>query len=310
MIRNYFKIAWRNLTKDKTFSLLNIFGLSVAFGVAILLSVYALFELSYDQFHSNRIYQVYSTDHTSKGPEASTSREIPFAGALKEEVPGVEKITRYTGNSDLVTYGDEQLRMGTAYVDPDFLKMFNFPIIKGEKEDPISETSSVAITQHAAQRIFGSEDVIGESIKILKEGEEIPFTVAAIIEDFPDQSSMGFDIVLNFKNLPDFFYADNLNAWDKSNHEVFIELAENISPAQFERSTRTFTELHYQEEIEAAKRDGAQPEATGAYKQFRLIPFSDTYFLKFENGMAKISKTMPYLVLGIAFLKALASDSG
>lgn len=302
MLLNYFKIAWRNLSKDKTFSFLNIFGLTVAFGIAILLSIYALFELSYDQFHSEKIYQVYSTDHTPKGPEASKSREIPFAGALKEEVPGVEKITRYTGNSDLVIYGDKQLRMGTTYVDPDFFSMFNFPLIRGDKENPITETSSVAITQHAAQRIFGFEDVIGESIKILKEGEEVPFTVAAIIEDFPDQSSMGFDIVLNFKNLPDFFYADNLNAWDKSNHEVFIELSENITPAQFEQSTRAFTELHYKEEMEAAKRDGAQPDATGAYKQFRLVPFSDTYFLRFENGIAKISKTMPYLVLGIALL--------
>lgn len=302
MLKNYFKIAWRNLSKDKVFSFVNIFGLAVGFGVAILLCIYALFELSHDQFHSEKIYQVYSTDHNPKGPEASTSREIPFAAALKEEVPGVEKITRYIGNTDLVIYGDKELRMGTAYVDPDFFSIFNFPLIKGNRENPITETSSVAITQHAARKIFGSEDVIGKSINILKEGVKVPFRVSAIIEDFPEQSSLGFDIVLNFKNLPDFVYANNLNAWDKSNHEVFLQLSENVTPAQFEQSTHDFTKLHYQEEIESAKRDGARPNAAGVYKQFRLVPFADTYFLKFENGIAKISKTMPYLVLGIAFL--------
>ncbi|UJH90989.1 ABC transporter permease [Antarcticibacterium sp. 1MA-6-2] len=302
MIRNYLKMAWRNLLKDKTFSFLNIFGLAVAFGVAILLSIYALFELSYDQFHSDEVYIVYSTDQTPKGAQASTSREIPFAGALQEEVPGIEKITRYMGTSGLIISGDKQIRLNTTYVDPDFFSIFNFPLIKGDKENPITEKSTVAITQYAAKTIFNSEDVIGETIRILQEGEETPYTVAAIVEDFPDQSSMGFDVVLNFKNLPDFVYADNLNAWDKSNHEVFLKLSENVTPAEFEKSTRAFTELHYQEELEAAKRDGAQPDANGHYKQFRLVPFSDSRFLKFENGIAKISKTMPYLVLGIAFL--------
>ena len=155
--------------KDKTFSFLNIFGLAVAFGVAILLSTYALFELSYDQFHSDQVYQVYSTDQTPKGAQASTSREIPFAGALQEEVPGIEKITRYMGTSGLIISGDKELRLNTTYVDPDFFSIFNFPLIKGDKENPIAEKSTVAITQYAAKTIFNSEDVIGETIKILKE---------------------------------------------------------------------------------------------------------------------------------------------
>lgn len=302
MVRNYFKIAWRNLYKNKTFTLLNVFGLSVAFGVAILLSVYALFELSYDQFHPQRSYGVYATNQTPKGAEGSTSQPVPFANALKEEVPGVEHITRYTGYSDLVTYGDKQLRLISAYVDPDFFKIFNFPVIRGEKETPVNELSSAAITQHAARRIFGKEDVVGESVNILKEGRDVPYTISAVIKDFPDQSSMRFDIVLNFKNLPDNFYADNVDAWDKSNHEVYLSLEDNITASGFENSTTAFTELHYQEEIATARRDGAQPNLDGKYKQIRLIPYRDMRFSKFENGIAVVSRTMPYMVLGIAFL--------
>lgn len=302
MIRNYFNIAWRNLRKDKMFAFLNIFGLSVAFGVAILLSVYALFELSYDQFHSPRTYSIYATNQTSKGAEGSISHPVPFTDALKNEVPGIESISRYTGYSDMVTYEDKELRVVSAYVDPDFFKVFNFPIVRGDKNNPITEGSSVAITQDGAKRIFGSEDVIGKWINILKEGVDVPHQVSAVIKDFPDQSSMGFDIVSNFKNLPDHFYADNINAWDKSNHEVFLKLEENTTPRQFESATNAFTELHYADEISTAKRDGAQPNVYGNYKQLRLIPYQDMRFSKFENGIARVSKTMPYMVLGIAFL--------
>ena len=91
MIKNYLKIAWRNLKKDKTFAFLNILGLSVAFGVAILLSMSAFFELSFDKFHTNgdHIFKVYNEIQTPKGPEAGTSQPAPFANALKKEVPGI-----------------------------------------------------------------------------------------------------------------------------------------------------------------------------------------------------------------------------
>ena len=304
MIKNYFKLAWRNLVKDKTFTFLNIFGLSVAFGVAILLSVYALFQLSYDQFHdkSESIYQVYTTHQSPEGAEASTSKPIPFAEALKEEVPGVEKITRYIGTSNLAMVGDNQYRLSTDYVDPDFISMFSFPIIKGNTQSPITDKSSIAITQEAAKRVFGTEDVVGKSLNIMMEGEEVPFTISAVVEDFPSQSTLGFDILMNFKNLPDFVYGDNLDVWDKSNHEVYVQLSENITAEEFEKATAAFSELHYAEEIEIAKRDGAQPDANGNYRQIRLLPFADIYFSSFENGIANTSRTMPFLVLGIGFL--------
>ena len=304
MIKNYFKIAIRNLWKNRTFTTLNIVGLTVAFGVAILLSTYALFQLSFDQFHENEdsIYQVYSTEQLPDGPEAGTSKSIPFAGALREEVPGVEKITRFNGRGVLVLNGDKELRMTAAYVDPDFFSIFTFPVIKGKKENPIGEKSSVAISEFAANLIFGHTDVLGESIRIITEGKESPFTVSAIIEDMPNQSSIMFDLALDFTNQSDFSYADNIGRWDKENHEVYMQLAEGVTPQQFEKSTEAFTIAHYADDMAAAKRDGAQPDANGNYKQIRLLPIADTSLAQFKDGIATANRTMPYLVLGIAFV--------
>lgn len=304
MFRNYLKIAWRNLIKDKTYSFINLFGLSIAFGVSILLSIYALFNLSFDQFHrdSGQIYQAYMTHHTPKGPQAGTSQPVPFAGALQEEVPGIEKITRFTANKDLVLYGDKQLNLVSAYADPDFLSIFSFPILKANKANPISDKSTIAITRETAEKLFGSEEALGKTVNILKEGKEVPFIVAAILENIPDQSSIEFDILINFKNLPDFMYANNVDAWDKSNHEVFLKLSENLTAERFEEATKSFIELHYREDIAAAKRDGAQPDSKGVYKQLRLLPLTDVAFAKFENGIATTEKTLLFFVLGIAFL--------
>lgn len=304
MIKNYLKIAIRNLWKNRTFTALNILGLTAAFGVAILLGMYAVFQLSYDRFHENgeNIYMVYSEDSVPDGVEANISKSEPFAAALKEETTGVEKITRYVGTGVLLNHKDKQLRMSGVYVDPDFFDMFSFPIIEGDKQNPITSETSVALTKHAAQRIFGDENAIGQTISILRDEEMVPFTVTAIVENFPETSSMGFDVVLNFKSQGYHSYERAIGRWDVENHEVYMQLAQNVSPQQFEKSTKDFTQLHYKNEIDNAIRDGIQPNSNGDYRQIKLLPLTDIRFANFNQGPVIVSRTMPYLVLGIAIL--------
>ena len=301
MIRNYFKIAFRNLWKNRTFTVLNIIGLTAAFGVALLLAMFAMFQLSFDRFHvkGDNLYQVYSEDSAPNGIEANTSKSEPFAAALRDEVSGVEKITRYNGSGILLSYKDKQLGMSGAYVDPDFFEMFSFPIIKG---NPITSESSIAITELTAKRIFGEANPIGETVTILRDGEEVPFTVSAIVEDFPNTSSIGFDVVLNFKSQDKHAYARSVGRWDVENHEVYMQLSKVVTTEQFEKATTNFTQLHYKDEINNAKRDGIQPNADGVYRQIKLLPLADVRFANFNQGKVIVNRTMPYLVLGIAIL--------
>ena len=304
MFKNYIKIALRNLWKNRTFTALNVVGLTAAFGVAILLAMYAVFQLSFDSFHDNRdsIYQVYTEDSTPYGLEANISKSEPFAAALRDEVSGVEKITRYNNSSVLLTNKDKQLGMGVAYVDPDFFEMFSFPIINGDKENPITSESSVAMTEMASKRMFGDENPIGQTITILRDGEEVPFTVSAIIKDFPITSSIGFDVVLNFKSQNQHAYQRTIGRWDMENHEVYMQLSKNVDASQFEKSTVDFTTLHHKSEIDNAKRDGIEPNAEGNYKQIKLLELADIRFANFNQGAVTVSRTMPYLIIGIASL--------
>lgn len=303
MLRNYFKIAWRSLWKEKTFTFLNVFGLSVAFGAAILLSIYSLFELSYNKFHNNidNLYQVYHTEYTPKGPEAGVANPLPFAAALKEEVPGVEKITRFNGGGVLASIGEKQVRLQSAFVDPEFFSIFTFPVLKGDI-NPISDRSEVALTEKASKILFGNEEALGKNVDIFIDGQEVPFTVTSLIKNIPTESNIAFDIALNFKSQSHHAYGRNIGRWDNSNHEVYMQLAEGISPTQFEKSTAEFSALHYAENITNAKRDGAKPGKDGQYIQQRLLSVKDLNFVKIENGLAGPDRTYPYLILGIAFL--------
>lgn len=304
MFRNFIKISLRNLWKDKTFTALNSFGLAVAFGVAILLGIYALFDLSTDKFHMNKdaIYEVYTLTQTAKGTEVSNSNPVPFADALKEEVPGVEKISRYLSGDALFSHKDKTIQLDISFVDPDFLSMFSFPAVEASSVNPIESKSSIAITQKTAKRIFGNENALGQILNGHVGGQEFPLTVTAVLEDIPAQSSINFDAVINFKALPDGIYASNLNSWNNSNHQVFLELAKGIAPKQFESSTSSFYNLHYKMEIERNVKEGAQADALGHYMQLRLLPFVDSSFVTYADGAAKVNKSLQYLILGMAFL--------
>ena len=302
MFKNHFKIAFRNLIKNKGFTFINSIGLSVAFGSAILLSMVSFFELSYDQFHENKgsIYQLYTTEQTAKGPETSESNPAPLAPALKEEVPGVSKITRVIDDNILLSYGDKQYNMDVNWVDPDFFSIFSFPIVNGNKKAPLAELSSIVLTERTAHNIFGEQDALGKTVLLQINQKQEPFVVSAIIENTPTNSSIDFDIALNFSRHKE--YKESADLWDRKNHNIYMQLEDGISKDAFEKNTTSFTNLHYKEQIELIQRDGIMADDNNQYIQLRLLPFRDRHFVQFVDGKASINKNLPYLVLGIAFL--------
>jgi len=304
MFRNYFKIAFRNLWKERTFTALNIVGLTAAFCVAFLLCMFTVFELSYDKFHENSdsIYQIYTDSETPQGKESSISNPIPFASAIENEVLGIECITRYLTAGSSIVIGDKSFNASAIWADPEFFEIFSFPVVSGSNNNLLTDKSTAVITQLSAQRYFGDENPVGKTFLLQQDGEQIPITVSAVVDDLPDNSSIGFDIVFNFTKLPARTYADKIDRWDAHNHEVFVQLKQGIDPAQFEKSTAAFSNLHFANEISNAKRDGAQPNDNGDYRQIKLLPLTDINFTSVDNGILQVDRTMQYLILGIALL--------
>ncbi|WP_405384453.1 FtsX-like permease family protein [Maribacter sp. LLG6340-A2] len=302
MIKNYFKIAWRNLIKDKVNTGLNITGLSVAFAVAILLGMAAMYQLSFDGFHKNgdAIYKIVKTQQTPKGPQAGTVHPAPFAPSLATEVPGVKHISRYLQDGTLAIRGDKEIDMDIVWVDQDFFSMFSFPIISGDANTPLNNLSSVVLTKKAANNLFGTTDVIGKPFNLLINGVEKPFTVSAIAEDIVQQSNLDFEIAAHFESHRD--YLDLKDQWDSQYHDVYVELEDGVTADNFEKSAWSYVDLHYKSNIEMLKRDGASADSAGRFINLYLVPLTDVHFATLKSGFVEISRSLPYLILGVAFL--------
>ncbi|MES2881742.1 MAG: ABC transporter permease, partial [Bacteroidota bacterium] len=302
MFTNYLKLAWRNLWKRKAFTLLNVIGLTVAFGIAILLCTAALFDLSFDKFHANKnsLYKLYTTVQTPNGPEANETHPVPFAAALRSEVPGVKKITRFGGGHYNVAFGNKELTMGFARVDADFFDAFSFPIAKGSPSNLLSGKSDLVMTEESAKKMFNTADVVGKTLLVTMDGKAQPFTITAVLNNIPPASSIRFDAAIRFEQYSN--YEGNKNRWDNFDHEVYVQLNNNVNAQQFEKRSRAFSNLHFEESIAAAKRDGARPDASGQYQQLRLQPFQQKHFVRYTNGIATVNKARVYMIIGIALL--------
>ncbi len=300
-MNTYFKLAWRNLWKQKSFTALNIFGLTVAFATAILLGLSALFELSFDTFHANRkdVYKLYTSEQKADGTGISTSFPVPFTPALKAEVAGIKHISRYATNMTPVKYGDKELLLNSNFVDEHFLEMFSFPVIKGNKTPLISQ-NQVVLTEESAKKVFGSDDPIGKTISLNINESNVPLTVAAVVEDFPKSSTLGFDILIRFENFE--HYKTSGDRWDSSNHDVYVQLNAQTPPLNFEQSTQSFSNLHFNTNIENAKRDGAKPDANGQYRQLKLLPLADLHYTTFGANAIQTTRVFPYMILTLSFL--------
>lgn len=202
MFKNYFITAWRNLVNNKFYSFINVAGLAVGLSVGIMILLWVQDELSYDNFHANaqRIFKINSHIPTGESEQVWSGSPSPLAVHAPAKIPEVEAAVRVRDNYDnaLFTYGDKSFigadfsSSRTAYVDPNFFTVFDFRLLKGNKAAPFQGSHSVILTASVAKKIFGNEDPVG---KIVVGDKRDNFKVTGVIEDFPTNSSVKYDML-------------------------------------------------------------------------------------------------------------------
>lgn len=213
MLKNYFIIGFRQLKKDKVFSSINIFGLSVSIAACILIFQYVFFELGYDQYHEDakEIYRV-STYTYEDGQTISQSAlsSLSVGPALKEKFPEVILSarlvsTRFWFNCTLNYKDGNNVRVFNEhhlyYADPSFLLMFSYPFVKGDKETALRKPYSLVLSSSAAKRYFGDEEALGKILFLKGSDEEHDYTVTGIMVDPPSNSHIDADILLSMGSL-------------------------------------------------------------------------------------------------------------
>ncbi|GAB3916112.1 ABC transporter permease [Larkinella terrae] len=300
MLFNYIKIALRNLWKHKTFALVNVIGMSVAFASCLLLFLTAWTQLTFDDFHLNRdqLYMVYD----QSGPtEKSGTMPTPLTPALRKDLmPELTHVTRIVEGGGLVQYRNQEFDKRVQFVDPDFFEMFSFPMRKGNPATALNSLSNVVISEHAARSIFGTADPIGKTLLLRQNEAWKPFVVSGVLGDFPENSSIKFDILARFEAYPE--YQTSKNSWDSQFHSVYVQLDKKISETAFEQRLRPFVTKHYAKAIQSRKRDGGQPDENGDLISLRLLPLRDLHFDTEVGGAndSPVKRSYPILLLVVA----------
>jgi len=300
MFRNYFKIAWRNLWKNKVYSIINIAGLAIGMAACIVILLFVFYENSFDRSHSKNIYRL---NEVQKFPGMVASQKValsmfPMGPTLQQEFPEIRNFTRIRWDSKYqLTYGDNNLFLPQIFsVDTSFLHIFDFPLIKGDRATALEQPNSAVLTESVARKLFGNEDAMGKTITHYG-GDTTRFKVTGIAADVPENSQLQFDALFSFNTFIRPNWMDN---WGGNWLNTYLELAPHTDAAALERKFPAYLKKHM-----------ADGEGWKYYELF-LLPLKDVHagasdigldyinYRKFDRNYTRIFLAIALVVLLIA----------
>ena len=224
MLKNYFKIALRNLLKNKSASVINISGLMIGFCSCLLISVYILHEFSYDDFQlkGNRIVRVIMGYRFNGGSEEKKGNftSVRVAPVFKANFPEIENGVRMFERKRIVQYGEMLINEERfMYADSSFFKVFSFGLLTGKQNDALNGPNKVVLTKTTANKYFGDENAIGKTLLIGIEKK--PYQVTGVMPDCPTNSQIKFDFLASFSSLG--LTANERTYWD-ANYTTYLLL--------------------------------------------------------------------------------------
>src|ERR1041385_9218715 len=199
MIKNYFKTAFRNMMKNKTFSFINIAGLSIGMAACLLILQYVSFQLSYDQFNKNApdLYRVYNDRYEhGKLIQHGTITYSGVSKAMHDDFPEIVNHTRVEpSGGNIITYQNNKIEQQVLFVDNSFLHMFSYPLVAGNFKNALTEPHTLVLSETSARKIFGMRENNFASLPgklVIMGRDSTPYKVTAICKDVPENSHLSF----------------------------------------------------------------------------------------------------------------------
>ncbi|MDA1029645.1 MAG: ABC transporter permease [Bacteroidetes bacterium] len=295
MLRNYLRTAFRVISRHPGYASINIFGLSIGVAVSLLLLLFVSNELTFDGFHegSDRTYRAWVLeDYGADQQFFNTTSPLPLGPTLQSGIPEIEHIARYNRISDVVRRGETEFRETLFMVDPAFFDVFDFQFIVGNPEGAFPNPESILLSESAAERYFGAQNPIGETIAIDFNDSPRDFRVTGILADVPKNSSLQFEFLLPWTVTEWYYPAGIHTAWFNVSPETYVQLRPGVDVASVEAKIPQVMAAALGDRVEPGQyRVGLQP-LTGIH----LDP-------DFPIGYAVISNPIYVrILLGVALL--------
>ncbi|ELR69807.1 putative ABC transporter permease [Fulvivirga imtechensis AK7] len=277
MLRNYFKIALRNLSRHKFYSFINVAGLAVGLACCLVITLFVMDELSYDDYHTkkDRIYRLTSHGAYGGNQYVFPVAPAPLAPALITDLPEVEKVVRFRSRgSYLVTtpqmtesYKEHKL----IFADKDFFQVFSVPMLKGNPETALKDRMSLAISRSIAQKYFANEDPVGKTM-ILDGAQE--YHVTAVYEDMPANGHLQFNFLMSMASLEE----SKNTEWLSNNFYTYVLLREGTSQSDFYQKMNAMAAGYIEPQLIAFIGKTMKEFEEGGNKiDFKVQPLNDIY---------------------------------
>ena len=243
MIKNYFKIAWRNLFRNKGFSATNLLGLTIGITCTILISLWVKDELTYNKFHTNysSIYKIYANRDFNNQVFTDQNMVLPLASSIEKAIPQIKHAVVTTHRQEhILAYGDKKIKKEGYTAGDNFFDMFSWKFIKGNAATALHDAYSIVLTQSTAKAFFGNHDPIN---KVIRVDNEYDAKVTAIVDDVPGNSTLQFDFVNAFNYDNDYLKRAMTN-WQNSSWDVFVQVNQQADLKQVEKSINDIKYQH------------------------------------------------------------------
>jgi len=250
MFKNYFKLAWRNLTKYKFISFINLFGLTVGLTCCMLILTYILNELSYDRYNkdADQVYRVTRTFYDGNGKEMLNLSTVapPFGYYLPTDFPEIEKMTRLLNSGTTpLRYKDKLINEPNVYfADGNLFDVFTVDVLKGNPKTALNDPFSIMLTEETAKKYFGNEDPIN---KVLRANNQFDVKVTGVYKAFPPNSHIHPNVLVSFNTLKDsaVYGEENLRTnWGNNSFFTYIKLPKNYNIEGMKARFPAFLDKH------------------------------------------------------------------
>lgn len=226
MVKNNLRLIFRNLLKNKTFSIINILGLTIGLAASILIYLWVWNELSYDTFHKDfkNIYRIYFTE-TGESPLTLSNLPPALIPAILNEIPEVENGFRLDNELSTIKYNNKLFKENLYFIDPNIFDVLSFPFAKGTPNNAFANINSIVITEKSAKKYFGDENPIGKVLTIDGADDVI---VTGVIKDIPLNSSIKLDFLIPIKSIEK--QGVTFNNWNDWGWQSYVRLSELVNP--------------------------------------------------------------------------------